>query len=163
MTLLRTWNKLYGANITFNDFDSETAYNRAMSYAQRLYEMQDDIEKCAPFYVGMKNTWIGLQLQGIIPKFDSFPFSESQAAGVSLQRFQAAIHHVLGRITDKAALKRQRQEALIEAYSLVPTELLVILREIIRPDCEAFGYDSSPDYIFDTGHPRQKDLRFFKL
>ncbi|XP_060065569.1 carbohydrate sulfotransferase 8-like [Ylistrum balloti] len=163
-TMLYTaWNKIYDTNVTFSDFESETAYERAMFYSKRLYGMKTGIEECVSFYEGMKRTWIGLQIQGIIPKYVRIPFTKFEAAGVTLERFQSAVGAAINSTIDKSAVKYQKIEAVIEAYSLVPLNDLITIRELVRQDCQLFGYDESPKPIFgNKTNGNKNNLEYFK-
>ncbi|XP_033756278.1 carbohydrate sulfotransferase 8-like [Pecten maximus] len=164
ITLTYAWNKIYDTNVTFEDFESETTHERAMFYSKRLFGMQSRIEKCVSFYEGMERTWIGLQIQGIIPKYSRFPFTESDVPGMSLERFQEAVGDAIKEITDKSAVKYQKQEAVIEAYSLLSFHDVVNIRELVRKDCQLFGYNDSPDFIFGGKTKARKDnLQYFKI
>ncbi|OWF50994.1 carbohydrate sulfotransferase 10-like [Mizuhopecten yessoensis] len=162
--LLNAWNKIYNTNVTFDDFESETAYERAMFYSKRLFGMKSRIEKCVSFYEGMERTWIGLQTQGIVPKYARFPFTESDAPGMSLKRFQESIGIAIKTVTDKSAVKYQKTEAVIEAYSLVSIDDLNNIRELVRQDCQLFGYDDSPGHIFtNRTKGRKNNVQYFKM
>jgi hypothetical protein len=45
-------------------------------------------------------------------------------------------------ITNTKAVKAQRTEAFIEAYSLIPMNDLYKLQQVLKPDCDLFNYDS---------------------
>ncbi|XP_069139650.1 carbohydrate sulfotransferase 8-like [Argopecten irradians] len=162
-TLMDTWNNIYDTNVTFGDFESETAYDRAMFYSKRLFGMKSGIEKCVSFMEGMKRTWIGLQIQGIVSKYSHFPFSKSDVPDMNLERFQKAVSDAIKTITDKAAVNNQKHEAVVEAYSLVPLRDVISIRELVRTDCKLFGYDDSPNFIFEKNKRRRNiSLQYFK-
>lgn len=146
--LMNAWGKRYGINISYDDFEAETGLERALNHAGRLYKMKNGIEKCTSFYSAMKRTWKDLQIRGLLSKHAPLPFAEV----VSRVEYEDALEKAIKETSnDPIALKKQRMEALIQAYSKVPMEDLYKLREIVRPDCELFGYEETPTYIFDRG------------
>ncbi|XP_060076869.1 carbohydrate sulfotransferase 11-like [Ylistrum balloti] len=149
LILLNAWNKRYGINIAFDDFEAETALQRAVSHTGRLYSMRENLEKCMSFYSGMQRIWRDLQIRGILPKSASLPFTESESVNVDRSQLIDALTNAIKGVTDRAGLRQQKREAMIQAYGQVPMKDLIKLREVVRPDCELFGYDVSPDYIFN--------------
>ncbi|XP_060076868.1 carbohydrate sulfotransferase 11-like [Ylistrum balloti] len=160
LILLNAWNKRYGINITFDDFEAETALQRAVSHTGRLYSMREKLEKCMSFYSGMQRIWRDLQIRGFLPKSASLPFTESESVNVDMSQLIDALTKVMKGVTDLAVLRQQKREAMIQAYGQVPMKDLIKLREIVRPDCELFGYDVSPDFIFNRRHNSGKTNSF---
>ncbi|OWF55452.1 carbohydrate sulfotransferase 8-like isoform X1 [Mizuhopecten yessoensis] len=165
LILLNAWNKRYGINITYDDFEVDTALQRAISHTGRLYSMRKDMEQCISFHSGMQKIWMTLQIRGILSKQSRLPFTESEAAGVNRTQLTDAWTKAFKSETDRAATRKQKMEALVEAYRQVPMEDLVKLREVVRPDCELFGYNVSPDYIFNRSDSSyaSSSFRYFDI
>ncbi|XP_069101577.1 carbohydrate sulfotransferase 11-like [Argopecten irradians] len=154
LILLNAWNKRYGINITFDDFEAETALQRAISHTSRLYSMRTKLEKCTTFHAGMQRIWRDMQIRGILPKSAELPFTASESVNVNRTQLINVLTKTIQSATDRAALRQQKKESLIQAYRQVPIEDLIKLREVVRPDCELFGYNVSPDYIFNRSESR---------
>ncbi|XP_069142358.1 carbohydrate sulfotransferase 8-like [Argopecten irradians] len=162
LTLLNAWNKRYGANITYGDFEVETASVRIRGQIGRLYSMRKGFEKCVSFYSAMQRIWKDLQIRGFLTKMVELPFSRAEAENISVEEMQDAVTKAVAESSiDRTELHRQQLEAMTLAYSNVPMRDLLELREIVRPDCELFGYDVSPDFIFNR-KDRSDALTTFK-
>ncbi|OWF55797.1 carbohydrate sulfotransferase 9-like [Mizuhopecten yessoensis] len=166
LTLLNAWNKLYGINVTYDDFEAETALSRAIGHTGRLYNMRNGLEKCISFYSGMQRIWKDLQIRGILTKRAKLPFTESEANNVNRTQLVDILTKAIQKSSmDRTALRQQQTEAMIQAYRQVPVKDLLRLREVVRPDCELFGYEVAPNYIFnrrDSSH-KLSSFKYFKI
>ncbi|OWF45825.1 Carbohydrate sulfotransferase 14 [Mizuhopecten yessoensis] len=150
MILINAWNKNYGVNISYGDFEQDTVLTRVKSHIGRLYKMRKQIVKCTSFYSVMKRVWKDFQIRGFLSKHVPFVFTEKKANSVTESQFVSVLENILkDKSTDHDAIRQQKTEALIQAYSLVPMEDLIRLRHVVRPDCQLFGYNDSPPNIFN--------------
>ncbi|XP_069101576.1 carbohydrate sulfotransferase 11-like [Argopecten irradians] len=163
LTLLNAWNKRFGSNITFANFEVDTAVDRVTGHINRLYKMRTDMEKCISFNAGLRRQWREFQIRGIIPKNDPFPFTISETKNMNRIKIEEVFINTIKSATDRQALQQQRKESLIQAYRQVPMEDLIKLREVVRPDCELFGYNVSPDYIFDRSGSLDMTFNYFDI
>ncbi|XP_069110692.1 carbohydrate sulfotransferase 11-like isoform X2 [Argopecten irradians] len=166
LTLLNVWNKRYGANITYDDFKMETTLQRVRGMINRLYKMRKEFKKCVSVYGVLQRVWKDFQIRGFLTTRVNLPFSRSEAANISAEQMTTVvIKAILEHSTNRTELLQQRNEAISLAYSQVPMKDLVELREIVRPDCELFGYNVSPDYIFNRGDPSDDvtSYRYFDI
>lgn len=162
--LLNVWNKQFGTNITFNDFESETALDRALGKGRRLFGMKEKITRCMSFYNASVRSWRDLQMRGLISVQESFPFSpEFTENQMTLEHFHDATKKAIEAPHDQNQIKNQREDSMIEAYSLISKEDLYKLQNILRPDCALFGYDCSPPSIFDRHITDIKELKYFNV
>lgn len=160
--LLNVWNKGYGTNITFDDFESETAAQRAESQGKLLFGMRKQLENCMTFYNASLRSWRDLQIRGILPIKESFPFSaEFTEHHMTNTDFISAAKKAIDSESDSKAVKAQRDEAFVEAFSLVPMDDLYKLQKVLEPDCNLFNYDSRPPKIFERQDGNQKNLKYF--
>lgn len=161
--LIDVWNKGYGTNITFNDFEAKTAETLAKSQSKRFFQKRAKLELCMSLYNASVRSWRDMQIRGILPIQKSFPFSPEYTINqMTEEDLFMAIKKTLSTIDDKASVKNQRNEALIEAYSLVTMKNLYGLQIVIQPDCLLFNYNCRPPNIFDrkgTINP----LKYFNL
>ncbi|XP_033731334.1 carbohydrate sulfotransferase 9-like, partial [Pecten maximus] len=140
LVLLNGWNRRYGTNITYDDFEVETSLLRAGGQVGRLYQMRIGLEKCMSFYSAMQRIWKDLQIRGMLSTGISLPFNRSKAGNVTKTQMQDVVTKAIQEsFTDRTGLLRQKEESISQAYSDVPMEDLLELRELVRPDCELFG------------------------
>lgn len=162
--LLDGWNKLYGSSITFDDFESETALAQAINQCNRLFEMQKTIRRCTTFYNVSLRVWRDLQIRGILPIQEAFPFtSEFTEHNMTKADLIKSVTKAIKSVTNITALKAQRKEVFIEAFSLLPMEDLYKLQRIYQSDFILFNYDSSPPEIFNRKKNKKKSLRYFDI
>jgi hypothetical protein len=148
--LIDVWNKGYGTNIIFDDFEAKTAVTLAKRQCERLFQMRAEMKPCMTFYNASVRFWRDMQIRGILPIQKSFPFSTEYTINhMTEEDLFMAIKKTLSTIDDITSVKNQRTEALIEAYSLVTMEDLYGLQTVIQPDCLLFNYDCRPPNIFD--------------
>ena len=148
--LIDVWNKGYGTNIIFDDFEAKTAATLAKRQCERLFQMRAEMKPCMTFYNASVRFWRDMQIRGILPIQKSFPFSTEYTINhMTEEDLFMAIKKTLSTIDDITSVKNQRTEALIEAYSLVTMEDLYGLQTVIQPDCLLFNYDCRPPNIFD--------------
>ena len=147
LCLLNQWNQKFGTDITFNDFEKENDLRMAFSQISRLYAMRRAITNCLSFYDGLKRVWKLLEIRGIFPKGTLFPFSESESKDITIQEVQMRASEVIESITNRTAVKLQRREALIEAYSQVNFDDIQTYTNLYDNDFTIFGYDKVPSFI----------------
>ncbi|XP_060084861.1 carbohydrate sulfotransferase 12-like [Ylistrum balloti] len=161
LVLVNTWNKRYGTNISYDDFEQETVLDRVNGHVGRLYGMRKQVMECTSFPSMMKRVWTDFQIRGFLSKYSSFPFTDEEADSLTKSQFISVLVNIItDKSTDRKAVKEQKMEALVQAYSLVPMEDLVKLREVVRPDCLLFGYNDSPAYIFNRTDDFQNSVQY---
>ncbi|PVD36052.1 hypothetical protein C0Q70_03022 [Pomacea canaliculata] len=109
-----------------------------------------NITKCMSISEAAKRVWRKLQIRGIISRRFPFPFTEMESSSLLAGEFIEAALSAHRRSTDKDELKTQKEEAMMEAYSTVDSNVLLKLRGVFREDFEMFGYSSTPPGVFDT-------------
>ncbi|VDI20845.1 carbohydrate 4-sulfotransferase 8 [Mytilus galloprovincialis] len=162
--LINVWNNAYGTNITFNDFDTETSESRVLGQASRIFGMRKQLERCMSFYNASVRSWRDLQIRGVLPIQEPYPFSpEFTRDHMTRMDFFEAAKQAIASVSDIRAVKAQRNEAFIEAFSLIPMEDLYQLQNILKPDCDLFNYDCKPPKIFARNKNNDKRLKYFDL
>lgn len=101
-----------------------------------------------PLYNLYLRAWTYYQITGVLSKKYAMPYTSTDDIDhvMFTEHLKRAIDKSEAEITE---VKRQRQEALIQAYSTVPMELLERLRKVVYDDCLLFGYDERPDWLFN--------------
>ncbi|KAL8606188.1 hypothetical protein ACOMHN_053460 [Nucella lapillus] len=97
----------------------------------------------------IQKIWIVLQTRGLLSKHIPYPFPRKNCKVFNkldfLQRLVELYHRQPG---TRAQRMSQRKEALMEAYSALPRQLLLKVERYVAVDCEMFGYDCSVDSRF---------------
>ena len=98
-----------------------------------------------------RRTWGYYQIIGLISKTIEMPISESSVGDIELEDFthiiQTAIEESKGFGKE---VKAQKREALLQAYASVSDSLLKRLRIALSMDCELFGYEDRPSWVFEN-------------
>lgn len=93
-------------------------------------------------------TWSSFQIRGIILKNFSMPFTPADHVTHDMYA-QAVLEAAQKSEPHKNLLKSQRREALLQAYRMVPLELMEQLRNFVQLDCRLFEYDDRPPKLFE--------------
>ena len=93
--------------------------------------------------------WRKLQIRGLIDSRLPFPYTEEEFLKVNASQFVQDSLQAYLKSTDSAQLKKQKRDALIEAYRSVNVNDLNKMRTVLSGDFAMFGYDSSPVEVFD--------------
>lgn len=107
-------------------------------------------------------TWSYYQIIGLISKKLAMPLIEGNVSAVSVDKFTEIIR--TGIEDSKAFGKEvsgQKKEALLQAYSTVPMELLERLQKALSMDCDMFGYDDRPSWVFENQNVI-RDFNYFQ-
>ncbi|XP_045187547.1 carbohydrate sulfotransferase 13-like [Mercenaria mercenaria] len=94
--------------------------------------------------------WSYYQITGHVSKNIDFPYSEEDVTEINKETFIQALKTAIESSAKyNSDLHKQRYDAMIQAYSSVSTEHLERLRKVVATDCFLFGYENSPNYLFD--------------
>ncbi|XP_069142601.1 carbohydrate sulfotransferase 10-like [Argopecten irradians] len=103
----------------------------------------------------LKKLWKGFQMDGIISKKSKYPIPEKQSDMITPTAFHDIVVQAIGDAKDETVSRKNKEEAMLEAYSTVDTADMEKLSKLLQPDCEVFGYDCRPDKLF-------KDRKYIK-
>lgn len=110
--------------------------------------------------------WSYYQLTGQISKHIDLPYEPDDVETLKQEDFIEALSDAVNKSKEESgeSLRQQRMEALKQAYSKVPTEYLEKLAKVYREDCELFGYDPKPSFLFqdDLSHYSRDGFDYFK-
>ncbi|XP_053385968.1 carbohydrate sulfotransferase 8-like [Mercenaria mercenaria] len=94
--------------------------------------------------------WSSYQIRGLILNEHKMPFREDLVNGIDNVMYELAVKEAIEQSSNNVtALNNQRKEALIKAYRTVPMEHMLRLRNVLKTDCELFGYDDMPQALFN--------------
>ena len=151
-------------SVNFADFDKETALDRVNGVIDYLFEKLKETKGLKyPTYNFYLRVWRDLQIAGHLSKELDMPILKSeQNLTLSKHEFLNLIKYALSRPMNQTLVKKQRNEALLQAYRSVPKEDLERLSKFVKKDCILFGYDERPRHIFDQPtKPHQDTFNYF--
>ena len=93
-------------------------------------------------------TWRDFQIRGLLSKAFEMPLSEQEVMNISQKQFETILKSALSKPMNKTVVKSQRNEALMQAYSALPRDVLQDLKQYVGTDCDLFGYDREPEWLF---------------
>ena len=151
-------------SINFADFDKETAMDRVNAQTNFLFAKLKETKGLKyPSYNFYLRVWRDLQIAGHLSKELDMPILKSeQNLTLSKDEFLNLVKYALSRPMNQTLVKKQRGEALLQAYRSVPKEDLERLSKFVKKDCILFGYDERPRHIFDQSSlPNQETFNYF--
>lgn len=137
----------------------------SLSEVKHLYAVLDRLKHSdIPAYSLYIRTWHYYQVKGKISKYVNMPFTREEIGHyLNNKTFTDAIETAILRSKSLPEVHKQKQEALIQAYSTVPRSLLERLWNVVKVDCELFGYEDRPSWLFDDTHTRVEEFEYFKF
>ena len=155
-------NKYADVVINFGDFDTGTALDTAQGHVRFLYQALNKVKHLRyPKYNFFLRTWRDLQIRGHLSKETDMPLSQNQVTSISQEDFFKLIKEALEKPANKTDVKHQRIEAMVQAYSAVPEEIMERLTKYVEQDCFLFGYDVRPAILFDRNKATHYDFNYF--
>ena len=106
-------------------------------------------------------TWRDFQIRGLLSKTEDMPLDERDVENISQQQFARILTGALTKPTNQTLVKSQRREAMLQAYSTVPRDLLQDLAKFVEIDCALFGYKNKPIWLFDASNTPQNSFNYF--
>ncbi|XP_045196764.2 carbohydrate sulfotransferase 12-like [Mercenaria mercenaria] len=150
--IIDNWNARFNLNITFQDFERQTAIDVASKHINISFSTIKMFSKVCnvPVHNFLLRTWRFLQITGLLPKEIDMPFPNNESSSrITKEMYLNVIKDVLSRDIDWARVKKQRHEALVQAYQSIDKTDIEKLRKIVRPDCQYFDYNETPHYLFE--------------
>lgn len=103
-----------------------------------------------PRSILFRRTWSYYKITGRISMNIPFPFKDDEVDNINKTQYKAAIRKAMEQSKDFGQeVAKQRKEALLQAYSTIPPQLLERLRKVVLVDCLMFGYDDRPNWLFN--------------
>ena len=129
-----------------------------------LKSMKLDIVDCMPLEEAGRRLWKKLTIRGVIPKSQPFPFSSKEAGKVTEEEFVEAGLAAIARSGSWQTKRMQETEALREAFSTIPMQQRLKLKEALFLDFKLFGFDPEPETVFPkTPFVKQRGFSYFEL
>ncbi|XP_060562679.1 carbohydrate sulfotransferase 8-like [Ruditapes philippinarum] len=103
-----------------------------------------------PRHLLYQRLWSSYQMRGLILNNQIMPFRQDLVDDIDMLMYELAIKDAIEQSAHEFnVLQQQRKDALMKAYRTVPMDLLLSLRNVLKIDCELFGYDVMPESIFN--------------
>ncbi|XP_053380880.1 uncharacterized protein LOC123550094 isoform X2 [Mercenaria mercenaria] len=146
------------------EIEAKMLYKRSFGPYRHMFTTLKRYGEMLSRYNFFQRAWSSYQIRGLILKKYNMPFAEYEVAKVSYAQFGAEIKKALdASMGHKDELKAQREEALVQAYSSVPMDLMLKLKEFMKPDCLLFGYDDMPKLLFNRANVKTSvSYNYFK-
>lgn len=97
----------------------------------------------------LKRLWMLWKIRGFVSDNQMFPWSKATVlCKVKKEEFVSKSLQAIKQSEDRESRKAQRHKYLLQAFKSVPLAVLKRYRKAVQRDCDLFGYDCSPDYIF---------------
>lgn len=131
--------------------DSFSAAHTAHHRVHALFTLLNETQGLQyPRYKIFLRTWRDFQIRGILSKDTEMPLKESDASSITEKEFEKILITALEQPVNKTLVKKQRKEALLQAYSTIPREVLEDFRSYVEADCALFGYENTPKWLFQS-------------
>lgn len=137
-----------------SSFQHEASYSLASKMdivydsVQSTFSWKKDISRCiSTDQMGIR-IWRKLQIRGVIDSSIRYPFQPGQIDSLQSSEFISACKKAIIMSTDGDKLRRQKKQALVEAYKSVSYHDLVAIGLIYKDDFRMFGYNPKPADIF---------------
>ncbi|XP_060595187.1 uncharacterized protein LOC132749458 [Ruditapes philippinarum] len=132
------------------EIEAHMLYKRSFGPYKHMFMTLKKYGEILSRYKLFQRTWSSYHIRGLILKKFRMPFGESEVNNVGYVMFGNEIKSAIDKsLPFKEDLKAQREEALVQAYSTVPFELMTKLKEFMKLDCLLFDYETMPKIIFD--------------
>lgn len=97
-----------------------------------------------------KRAWRYFQINSKISKHIEMPFFRTKEKEITFVSFLQEIERAASlSYANTTQLKQQKQEAMLQAYSTVPLELMERLRRVVLMDCLLYDYDDRPEWMLN--------------
>ena len=148
--MFSTWKKLNLVNVPNNVTVSDVYLKSHLPEIMHFYRSKETLKNSTiPVYNLFQRVWSYFQISGRISKHMALPYTREEVVQLEYIDFHRAVSDAIdsSKKEDKH-IKSQRTDSLKQAYATIPKELLERLRNFVLEDCNMFGYDSRPDWLF---------------
>ncbi|XP_025078659.1 carbohydrate sulfotransferase 11-like [Pomacea canaliculata] len=146
------------------DFKDSAAHDALLDSTDSAFQWQDDVLKCVTAQEMGRRLWRKMQIRGIISFRMDYPFVGENAEGVTSSKFHEAI--VQARTESLTLypedLPKQKEKALVDAYSSVSMVDMEKLAKVYTNDFLAFGYEMKPSLLFNRSNKQSDIFDVFK-
>lgn len=151
--------------VKFTNFQNETETDAIIDTVEYVYSMRRPVQRCMPLPQALFRAWRKLQIRGILSKHIKFPYPLNYADDIHPDEFKRLLLDAHARSGSPKLRKRNRQEALLEAYSTLSSVTMDRLKDALRVDAVLFGYEEYPKKLrnLDKRKSHESSFTYFKL
>ncbi|XP_021373712.1 carbohydrate sulfotransferase 13-like [Mizuhopecten yessoensis] len=102
------------------------------------------------FYEAQKRLWKQFQIRGVLTKESEFPLTTEESEGLTKTKLMSIVYNAMGNAEKRSKARKNKAEAIKEAYSTLDRDDLDKLSKMFQPDCDLYGYDCKPEQLFNT-------------
>lgn len=152
--IFKDWKKMDELNVNLSVFSTPFKHNSLSEINHVFATIRLVNESGISNHSLLQRAWNYFKIVGQISKHIPFPVEDIDATNVPQERFTRVVQDAIAKSTeDKQEVWSQREEALLQAYSTISTDLLERLRAVVLVDCKMFGYEDKPDWLFNKTRP----------
>ena len=118
------------------------------NYIKNLFNWSPRILKCIDMNQALRRAWVVLQIRGLIGKTQGFPLTKERALNITQDEMTTIALAARTNSGDPNLLKAQKKEALTEAFGSVPLADRLMVKKLVYPEFDMFGYDPEPEEVF---------------
>lgn len=148
--------------VKFDNFEKETERDAIVDAADYVFSMQKAITRCMSMNEALFRAYRKLQMRGIVSKDIPFPFSDDTSREIGINEYKQALLTAHADSGPSASRKTNRKETFLEAYSTLPRDLMLKLKEDLSIDANLFGYETYPD-ILQNANSYYPNFRYFDI
>jgi hypothetical protein len=148
--------------VKFNNFERETERDAIIDAADYVFSMQRAINRCMTMHEALFRAYRKLQIRGIISKHVPFPFAKVTNREIGINEYKQALLAAHEESGPSSSRKTNRKEAFLEAYSKLPQDLMMKLKEDLSIDANLFGYETYPESLKNR-EAYKSDFQYFQI
>ena len=161
--LFDAFESTFSVSMSFKDFEKESDLATAKSHIGRLFSFKRKTLLCEPFHKSLLRLWRDLQIRGVLPIDAILPFDSEQAKTVTDLQVTEVVTSVIQNVQNRTMLKKQRNEAKLEAFSQLSEKLIEDYKNLYHLDFELFDYQTDPTFVKNRISLSSKNLKYFNI
>ena len=134
-------------------FQNLTADDAIADSINSPFGWKTKILKCMNWNEALMRVWRKLQLRGLVGMSQKYPLSETNASKIRSSDF-IKLAKSARQYSSLSELKEQKRSIFQDVYKTVPLDVVQKLRDVFNLDFKLFGYDDSPDSIFNQTYSK---------
>ena len=104
---------------------------------------------------------LGYQVRGLLPATVPLPVERDMAGQLDHDAFLKLVMKTYQSVDDHDLIRRQRKQAVLEAFHDVPRHVLYDLQRYFSVDCDLFNYSCSVNKRFNTNDKPKPLFRIY--
>ncbi|XP_045199729.2 carbohydrate sulfotransferase 11-like isoform X2 [Mercenaria mercenaria] len=148
--------------VKFHNFERETERDAITDAADYVFSMRKAITRCMSMNEALFRAYRKLQIRGIISKEIPFPFAQETNREIGIKEYKEALLVAHEESGPSSSRKSNRKEAFLEAYSTLPHDLIMKLKEDLSIDAKLFDYELYPESLKNREN-YNNDFKYFQI